>query len=282
MSENGIKSISDTVSEQQVAYEAGKSLIALGKYDEAKAEFSKVVGVRDSLRTDILAQRRLNQINEILRNREKPAAAFVSAYRTAEVGSPIKLSPTKLRPDLWFVGSAAAYRSLYSDRSNDPLSKLLRLAKPKGGEKPQVGVQAISKISDILIGYVFEDTPVTARVDMLIPVPSDKLRYQQRGYSIPLILAKRIAASCCIPIEEHHISIANGLPELRNLPRGGRARALKGAFHIDTEAPAIKNRSILIVDDVITTGSTLREIAKTLTLAGVSEVAAVTLAHSEN
>lgn len=267
--------------QQQKTYESGKAFVANGSYDEAKAEFSKIGGVQDVLRTDILAQRRSSQINEILNRRVKPAAAYVPIYQNANIGIPQRLPPTKLHPDLWFVGSAATYRSLYSDRSFDNLSKLLRLAKPKNGESPQVGVDSICEIAKILIGYVFSDTPVISRADILTPVPSDKRRYQQRGYSIPTIFAKQLAASCCIPMDRL-IAAPNGLPELRSIPQGDRAKALRDAFNINEQALSIVNRSILIVDDVVTTGSTLREISRTLISAGASEVAAVTLAHSEN
>ena len=70
------------------------------------------------------------------------------------------------------------------------------------------------------------------------------------------------------------------LPELRNIPRWYREKAIEGAYGA-RKNEKIKGYSLLIVDDIITTGSTVTEIAKILLNAGASEVAAISLAHTE-
>ena len=81
---------------------------------------------------------------------------------------------------------------------------------------------------------------------------------------------------------ENLVSAQDGLPELRRIPRWYRAGAIRGAFSVDERTSWIRGRSVLIVDDIITSGSTVREIARTLRASGAAEVAAVALAHSEN
>jgi predicted amidophosphoribosyltransferase len=60
-----------------------------------------------------------------------------------------------------------------------------------------------------------------------------------------------------------------------------RRLAVKGVFAIGKRAEWLEGLSVLVVDDVITTGSTVREVASLLHRHGVREVSAVALAHTE-
>jgi predicted amidophosphoribosyltransferase len=70
------------------------------------------------------------------------------------------------------------------------------------------------------------------------------------------------------------------LPDLRTTPWSERAHAIAGAFK-PKKTDWIRGASIVIVDDIITSGATIMEIASLLRIHGVKEVAAVALAHSE-
>jgi predicted amidophosphoribosyltransferase len=64
------------------------------------------------------------------------------------------------------------------------------------------------------------------------------------------------------------------------LDRDQRAENVKNAFQVDeTAAPSIRGKTVLLVDDVCTTGATLRECAKALKSGGAAAVYAVTLAR---
>ena len=63
-------------------------------------------------------------------------------------------------------------------------------------------------------------------------------------------------------------------------PEERRANVL-GAYELCCDAEKIKNKRILIVDDIFTTGSTVSEIAKTLKLAGSGEVGCATFAYKK-
>jgi len=68
--------------------------------------------------------------------------------------------------------------------------------------------------------------------------------------------------------------------DLRNLSRSDRRRELNGAFGVQ-KPNLIRNRRIVVIDDVVTHGTTMREIGRTLRKVGAKAVFAVVLAHTE-
>lgn len=103
-------------------------------------------------------------------------------------------------------------------------------------------------------------------------IPQTKNRARERGYNQAELLARELAG------EER---IWSGLVKAREtssqvgLSKRRRRQNVRGAFLCRTDAP----KSIIIVDDVITTGSTLRSAAKTVRRRGAQTVWAATIAH---
>jgi ComF family protein len=105
----------------------------------------------------------------------------------------------------------------------------------------------------------------TSAAAVLLPVPLSTQKLNQRGFNQSWEIAKRIRLPPSIqPIANalgRHHSDANQVEHNRL----GRQTALHHAFYIHTEAlPKIHNKSIVLFDDVMTTGSTLQEIATLL------------------
>ncbi|MBF0752284.1 MULTISPECIES: ComF family protein [unclassified Pasteurella] len=105
----------------------------------------------------------------------------------------------------------------------------------------------------------------------IIPVPLHHLRQWQRGYNQSDLLAKVLSRWLNIPCLSHIVKRVKNTPTQRGLSATARRRNLNNAFKITLSSPFPYKR-IALVDDVITTGSTLNEIATLLRQLGVQEI----------
>jgi competence protein ComFC len=109
----------------------------------------------------------------------------------------------------------------------------------------------------------------------IIPVPLHKKRLNWRGFNQAELLGKALADEMNIPLDSSLISRDKFTKPQIDLSAEDRKKNISNAFGMESEASG----KYLIVDDVVTTGSTLNEIAKLLKRQGASEVWAITLAH---
>ena len=107
---------------------------------------------------------------------------------------------------------------------------------------------------------------------LILPVPLHHLRQWQRGYNQADLLARQLARWLNIPYRNDLMKRIKRTPTQRGLTATARRRNLKNAFRISDTLPQTGYRSVALVDDVITTGSTLNEIAKQLRHAGVEHI----------
>ncbi|MBP3359894.1 MAG: ComF family protein [Clostridia bacterium] len=113
--------------------------------------------------------------------------------------------------------------------------------------------------------------------NMLAPVPLSEERLMERGYNQAEILSSFMAEELGIAHSTRLIRKVKNTKRQSELTTLERSENLRGAFSAD--AGLAKGRSIILVDDVYTTGNTLRECASVLLEAGAEKVAAVTLAR---
>lgn len=106
-------------------------------------------------------------------------------------------------------------------------------------------------------------------VDALVPVPSGRGERRSRGYDVPLMLARALGRELGLPVMQALCKIRE-TPRQMALSGGERRKNLKNAFSARPDAP-LEGKRILLVDDVLTTGSTLNECAKALRAAGAAE-----------
>lgn len=128
----------------------------------------------------------------------------------------------------------------------------------------------------LMIDYINEN-PEIADVDIVTAVPLHKTRLRDREFNQSLILASRIAGAFDLPAENilektRKTGYQNELPKIERLTN------LKDAFKARRDS-GIKGKSILLIDDVMTTGATLDECAKTLISCGADNVICLTLAR---
>jgi ComF family protein len=116
------------------------------------------------------------------------------------------------------------------------------------------------------------DTP-----DCLLPVPLHKSRMRQRGFNQSIELSRVIAKKLNIPIEYDAVSRTRSTSAQTGLNSTQRRKNIKGAFKVVQKIPA---KHVLIIDDVMTTGSTVNELARILKKAGVEQVGVLCLARA--
>lgn len=111
-----------------------------------------------------------------------------------------------------------------------------------------------------------------------VPVPLSLERKAERGYNQVELLFADWCVAMDIRWESDYLSrIRSTLPQWE-LGRAERAENLKGAFFVN--APAlVQNQTILLLDDIVTTGQTFEACAKVLRKAGASAVHALAIAH---
>jgi len=140
------------------------------------------------------------------------------------------------------------------------------------------GLWLAEDLTDILEACVRARLDVRA-IDAVLPVPLHPAKFVLRNYNQSAILAKRLARRLDIPYLGRSVSRRRDTPTQTHLAPKGRRKNVRGAFAVDCPE-AIRSRTLLVVDDVMTTGATLGEIADTLKKSGAWRVFAATLCRA--
>ncbi|MBI4126894.1 MAG: ComF family protein [Deltaproteobacteria bacterium] len=116
--------------------------------------------------------------------------------------------------------------------------------------------------------------------DVIIPVPLHTRKLFSRGYNQAALLATRVGKAACIPVVFFALKrTGDGEPQVG---KEGEARIdnVKGLFAVhDRRRTRLEGKSILLIDDVLTTGATVNECAKILIKAGAAAVDVLTIAR---
>lgn len=122
---------------------------------------------------------------------------------------------------------------------------------------------------------------LVSEADMIVPVPLHPRRLWSRRYNQAAELARALAARCRKPYEPLLLIRTRATHSQGTMPSAkARNRNVAGAFAVSTRRqPDLAGKSVLLVDDVLTTGATLNSCATTLKRAGAARVAAIALAR---
>lgn len=116
------------------------------------------------------------------------------------------------------------------------------------------------------------------QIDLIVPVPLDMVRRKERGYNQAVLLARPLSWRTGTPYSDQALFRDKITKQQVGLSISERAENMAGAFRaIDMW---VSEKSILVVDDVITTGSTINACAHALIAAGARQVFGLTLARS--
>ena len=119
----------------------------------------------------------------------------------------------------------------------------------------------------------------TSTIDLLVPVPLHPKRLRGRGFNQAYLLIRRWAKEEQIPFDGLTLLRSRWTEPQTTLSRTERQKNITGAFSIEYPEK-IKDRKILLVDDVYTTGATVNECARVLIKAGAEFVDVLTLARA--
>jgi competence protein ComFC len=123
------------------------------------------------------------------------------------------------------------------------------------------------------------DEDLWAGVDALVPVPLHPLRARERGYNQAAVLARELGRLRGLECDGKILRKVRNAPPQTSLERAGRLMSVRGAYRVE-RPDRVRGRTLMLVDDVCTTGSTLRECAAVLAAAGAKEVRAITVARA--
>jgi ComF family protein len=156
-----------------------------------------------------------------------------------------------------------------SYQKNPELARAIQTLKYKFSEN------LAKNLGEILARSISQKNYQAERV--IIPIPLHKKRLRWRGFNQAELLSKTVARNLDLPIEQSLIRIKNTSQQAK-LSRSERILNLKDAFELDSNFSA-QNKTILLVDDVASTGTTLLEAAKILKKNGAKEVWGLVLAR---
>jgi ComF family protein len=116
-------------------------------------------------------------------------------------------------------------------------------------------------------------------IDVLLPVPLHLWRRRERGFNQSRILARVLARSLGSELGGRQLVRCRSTLPQSDLPLGKKFENIEGAFEVRRDRE-IEGKTILLVDDIFTSGATAEEASKTLLKAGANKVLVYTLARS--
>lgn len=138
-------------------------------------------------------------------------------------------------------------------------------------------LHALAEPMGELLAEAFLEEPLP--VDLVAPVPLHSRRERIRGFNQAELLGRAVAGRAALELDIRSLRRMRSTPQqTRTDDRQRRETNVRGAFQC---SPAVAGRRVLLIDDVLTTGATLRECARTLREAGAASVWALTFCRAE-
>ncbi|MEO5635191.1 MAG: phosphoribosyltransferase family protein [Candidatus Paceibacterota bacterium] len=187
----------------------------------------------------------------------------------------VSVSPSAERESATWIFPVFDYR-------HPPIKKSLWLLKYKGKKKLAL------VFADVLYGKIMEELSDLSvmenfRASILIPIPLSKKRFRERGYNQAELICQEL-----MKLDEKNgdlkfekdilIKQKNGEHQAHIQNRAMRIKNIAGSFSVKNKS-RIKNRNIILIDDITTTGATLGEAKKVLKESGANKIIAFTVAH---
>ncbi|HEX6829864.1 MAG TPA: ComF family protein [Burkholderiales bacterium] len=115
------------------------------------------------------------------------------------------------------------------------------------------------------------------RPDAIVPMPLHPARLRERGFNQALELARRLGQGLGIPVLARACRRLRDTPPQASLPWNERQGNIRGAFACEAD---LSGKHVAVVDDVMTTGHTMNELARALTRAGAGDVSCWVVART--
>ncbi len=133
----------------------------------------------------------------------------------------------------------------------------------KYGRKVAVA-KTMARYMEPLVGEVSPDA-------LLVPVPLPRMRLWSRGFNQSALIAHELSRRLRIPADPVVLKRTRRTPPLKGMTPLQRRKTVAGAFQVRDKA-AVTGRSVILIDDVLTTGSTVEACARALQRAGAARI----------
>jgi ComF family protein len=174
-------------------------------------------------------------------------------------------------------GGARCGHCLAAPPAFDTTTAALAYALPVDALISALKYDARLEIAPFLAGSLISRLEDTPGIDVLLPLPLHASRLRERGFNQALEIARPLARAFKLPVAPRLCRRTRATPPQVGLTRAQRRKNLRGAFTVDTNVQGLR---IAIVDDVMTSGSSLDELAATLKQAGAAAVSAWVVARA--
>ena len=261
--------------EVEASYKTAKKFCAERKYRDAEDLFKRVLALGSHVPANVrkITEKRLSSIRKrgsLLSPKKCPVCRDDPVVQEAK-----RLDTDQYRPEVDTIYCIAAYRSGYDPQSANEFSVAIRK-----GKKHKIVCEGLG----MLLGHCLSehaDAGFKEEVDFIVPIPSSADRYSERGYAISEVICNEVSSAICLPVIPSTIRITRDTIDLRYLSRYDRQQELDGAFEV-VDQEIFEDMTILLIDDVTTYGTTLKEVSKVIRRTGVANIYAAVLAHTES
>ncbi len=186
----------------------------------------------------------------------------------------------------FFEGEAESHLCLRCMSGESPLALLRSAGRYRGALKDLVLLckfrgQAVlaDPLADLILRALADEPGLWDGVDGLVAVPLHARRRRERGFNQAERIARRIGRRRGLAVLRRALVRVRNVPPQSSLRASDREANVRGAFAV-RKPERVRGRTLLLVDDVATTGATLRACARALRAAGAVEVRAVTAARA--
>jgi ComF family protein len=141
------------------------------------------------------------------------------------------------------------------------------------------GQRALARPLGDLIADIEPSALPVAEPDLLIPVPLHPRREQERGFNQALLLARRLGRAWALPVRSDVLSRTQATSSQTHLTAEERRANVRRAFSL-RRPEIVAGRHVILVDDILTTGSTASACAACLREGGAATVGVLTVARA--
>lgn len=170
-----------------------------------------------------------------------------------------------------------ANRTIVYDRARSAVRYNGVIAEAIQELKYRWGFWLIPDLAEILYRLVVAEFS-DVKYDVVLPIPLHIERRRRRGYNQSAFLARALAKRLEIAYAGRWLKRVKATPTQTHLTAAGRMSNVSSAFEV-VQRDSVKGKSVLVVDDVITTGATVYACAKMLRKAGAKAVYVVSVAR---
>lgn len=141
------------------------------------------------------------------------------------------------------------------------------------------GRRALARPLGDLLAELGKDSLPIGGADLLVPVPLHPRRERERGFNQALLLAGRVGRAWDVPVRADVLARPVPATPQTELSAAARRASVRGAFTL-RRPELVAGRHVIIVDDILTTGSTAGACALALRKGGAAAVGVLTVARA--